>query len=220
MKNFSDFVQYFNETPVEDIPAVAAQVLTRAENWCGIVSDYIAELSDTEFCQNVLRAYVACVEPKVFLLYEQPGKFQIVLHHFDLRAFNAYWKAGFLGPHYHHFPFSTRLLQGSYYNWIYDNHGNLQQPELKLALQAKCQTGDVYTLPYDRFHCVLMPQNDTMTLMVRGKAVANPGHRKSKRPLGPSCKEALVLKMRSRLLKLLGDPPQPQPGQLVSFQQV
>lgn len=211
MKNFSDFIQYFNETLAEDIPAVAAQVLTHKEDWCGMVGSYLAELSDKEFHQST-RAHT---EPKGFTLYEQPEKFKVVLIHFDLPTFKAQWDAGILGPHYHHFPFSTRLLQGSYYNWIFDNQGSLQQPQLKLTLQAKCQTGDVYTLPYDYFHCVMLPQHNTMSLMVRGKAVFDPKY-------APSAlyDKSEISKIRSRLLKLLSTAQDPQPGKLVSFQEV
>jgi hypothetical protein len=215
MPNFTDFIQELIKISPENIPEVAAEILIGKEDWCGMIRDYIAELSEAEFCRNVLRAHIAHVEPKVFLLYEEANKFQIILHHFDLPTFIAYWNAGRLGPHYHHFPFSTRLLQGSYYNWLFDNEGTLTEPQLKAVLQAKCQTGDVYTLSYDRFHCVLHPENDTMSLMVRGKGVVDPGH-----PPDPLYDQSKILQMRTRLLNLLSVAPKPQTGQLISFKNI
>ncbi|MGA9244583.1 MAG: hypothetical protein WBW03_21685 [Silvibacterium sp.] len=172
----------------------------------------IDALDDDELCAQVLRAHIAHVEPRIFMIYEKTGRYQIIVHHFDRPAFDEHWQAGRLGPHYHHFSFTTRLLRGAYYNWIYDNEGDLNLPQLRLSGQVRCEQGDVYTLPFDRFHCVLLPDHDTVSLMVRGRPVLDPGH-----PPDPNYGKSEILELRNRLLQLLQHTPQVQPGRIRSL---
>lgn len=212
---FEEFTAHLNDAAPEDIPHVAVQLLMHMEDWCSMVREQMQCLSNREFTELVLRAHIAHVEPRIFMIAESPGRYQIILHHFDRPAFDHHLKAGRLGPHYHHFPFTTRILRGKYYNWIFDNEGGLDSPHLKLAAQVSCEAGDIYTLPYDRFHCVLLPEHDTLSLMVRGRAILDPGH-----PPDPNYNERVILDSRERLLQLLDDSPRPSPGRFVDLDAV
>jgi hypothetical protein len=208
----NEFIACLDNAGVDRIPDVAADLLLRAEDWTAMVREHIQQLSGDEFCDLVLRAHIAHVEPRIFMIYENPGRYQIILHHFDRPAFDRHWQSGRLGPHYHHFPFTTRLLRGRYYNWIYDNEGDLSDPKLKLASQVLCEQGDIYTLPFDRFHCVLLPQHDTLSLMVRGRAVLDPGHLPD-----PEYGDRMILESRQRLLVLLAETAYRQPGRFLDL---
>jgi hypothetical protein len=213
--DLNEFAACLDNAVVDRIPDVAADLLLRAEDWAAMVREYIQQLRGDEFCALVLRAHIAHVEPRIFMIHENPGRYQVILHHFDRPAFDRHWHAGRLGPHYHHFPFTTRLLRGRYYNWIYDNEGDLLDPKLRLASQVLCDQGDIYTLPFDRFHCVLLPEQDTLSLMVRGRAVFDPGHL-------PDAEygERTILEARKRLLELLAEKAYCQQGRFLDLRRL
>ena len=72
--------------------------------------------------------------------------------------------------------FSSRILRGSFYHILYKNEGSRDSPRLVPQTQRRYTTGDVLTLGYDQYHCVLSPENDTVTLMIRGPKRFNPKH--------------------------------------------
>jgi hypothetical protein len=82
-----------------------------------------------------------------------------------------------LGPHFHHFSFSTRILYGQYVQWLFRNEGSPLEPKLRFDGQVLCPTHTVYTLHRERYHCVFSPATDTTSLMVRGPAHFKPRQR-------------------------------------------
>src|SRR5690242_14129395 len=78
----------------DEIPSAAAAILTRPANWSRMAVAYIRSLDEATFVENVLREHVAGVEPHTFLLYDEPKRFQIVLHHFDRGAFDRHVDEG------------------------------------------------------------------------------------------------------------------------------
>ena len=117
-----------------------------------------------------------------------------------------------MGPHFHHFPFATRILRGSYANWFFDNDGTIESPQLRPGAQGRCETGDVYTIPYDRYHCVLTPAADTMSLMIRGRQRID---REGERESGYGREE--ILERRARMIRVL-EPQPPAQGRRAQFQ--
>jgi hypothetical protein len=217
MKKFAELVRYLTDMSGEEIMAAASEVLVREVSWCSLITDYVRGLPDEEFYRLILLgSRVPGVTPKPFLLHkDDAGKFQIVLNHFDRLSFDALFLACRIRAHYHHFSFTTRILNGAYYQWIYKNEGNLAEPRLKLITQTKCEVGDVCTLPYDVFHLVLAPVHDTLSLVIRGPAVFDPGH-----PQDPSYTKSAICEARTTLLRILRQAPPSSRGRLVSHREI
>jgi len=136
------------------------------------------------------------------MLHDEPDRFRVILHVFDLLQFRIYWNEGRMGPHFHHFSFSTRILRGSYFNWLFKNNGALETPRLEFEQQQRCDAGTVYFISWDKYHCVLAPEDATMSLMVRDRQSYNPGERPD-----PNYTNDMILCTRDRMLRLLESAP-------------
>lgn len=181
--------------PPDQIHGAAARLLARVTRWRELVHRALSVPPD-DFVERTLPEYVPEVEPKVFLVEEVPGLYQVVLHHFDAATFHELLTARRIGPHFHHFSFSTRILRGRYVQWLFHNRGSVLEPDLAFDRQVAAPTHSIYTLPHDRFHCVLSPEEDTMSFMVRGPARFKPR---------PPCRrtaavEREILERRARML--------------------
>lgn len=198
MRDFHAFRECLSCTKPSDLVRVAAKLLQAPVDWSHLVRNHLESLPDEDLIRLVLRANIARLQPRVFMIDEIPGRFQIVVHHFDLPIFERYIATNEIGPHYHSFSFSTRILRGQYTQCLFFNDGTLGQPDLEFDREVCCRAGDVYTLSYDRYHCVTNPQHESLTLMVRGPAVYNPCH-----PPEEGYGSEQVLIMRSRILAAL-----------------
>src|SRR6516162_8007510 len=72
--------------PPEQVHHAAGEMLARIGDWGNFVREALQAPED-DFVETVLAEYVPNVEPKVFLVHEEP-QFQIVLNHFDVPTFN------------------------------------------------------------------------------------------------------------------------------------
>jgi hypothetical protein len=198
MRSLKELITALDNAPEDAIVDLARDVLSRPADWCTLTAQHLAQIPDSELTPLVLKAHFGWIEPRVYMIFERPGRYQIILHHFDTERFGRFLQEKRIGPHFHHFPFTTRILRGAYVNWLFNNGGALEKPTLSFAGQIRCVTGDIYTLQFDQYHCVLMPEVDTMSLMVRGKAVRAREH-----PEEPGYGPHEVLALRPRYIDLL-----------------
>jgi len=196
-----DLIQELDQCSAADIPDVAAHLLTRPGLWRTRIGAYLESLGDNEFVELVSKSYVPDVEPAAFMLHDDPaGRFRLVLGHFDRTRFHRCRENGKVGPHHHHFTFTTRILAGDYQNVLYENTGTLARPHLRAQTVFTCQEGDTYTLPFDWYHMVMEPQHHTMSLMIRGPAECP----QNNRPMGLTTSQ--LRKHRQMLGDLLVQP--------------
>ncbi|MCU7729704.1 hypothetical protein ODJ79_38810 [Actinoplanes sp. KI2] len=170
MTSLAEVIAALRDAGEEDFRATCVEALSAPIDWAAAVRDHLATVADKSFVDGTKSIFVDNVEPKTLLLHDEPGKFRIVLNHFDKASFIAHQHEGRITPHFHHFDFATRLIGGSYHHWLFDNNGDLSAPRLSLRHRTKDDTGHVYVLPWDEFHCVLAPEPDTMSLQIRGPA--------------------------------------------------
>jgi hypothetical protein len=155
-------------------------------------------MTDEIFYDLYMRTCAHDVSPEIFLLHDDPhNRFRIALNYFDKALHHQFFLQKKITPHMHHFSFSTRILSGGYFHWIYKNKGSLEDPNLETASQSFCDAGDVYTMPFNIFHFVVSPKPDTLSLMVRGKIELDAQH--NRYPL----KKEFVLSRRDTILKIL-----------------
>lgn len=176
MRSIDELCALLKDVAPHEVVSRAGAVLMSDINWSSLVYDHLKSISDSDLTSLVLAAHISNVQPRVFMIAEVPGHARIILHHFDRSEFDAYFLAKKIGPHFHHFDFATRIIRGSYFQWLFHNNGELRSPDLSFDRVLRCDSGTVYEMPYDRYHCVMDPLHDTMSLMVRGPAVNDPGH--------------------------------------------
>lgn len=121
----------------------------------------------------------------------------MVLNHFDRAEFDVLNADGQQTPHYHHFDFATRVLNGSYTHWVFRNSGTLDRPDLGFGAQIRCRAGEGYFIPYYLYHHVFPPEDDTVTLMIRSK------RRTGRDPEPQSVEMDRVLALREKLIEVL-----------------
>lgn len=168
--SFDKLIGRLRVIPRHRFPAGCVEILSEPIDWPALARDRLAAMADAIFIDMTRRVFVDGVEPKVFLLHDDPSGFRIVLNYFDRQSFDRHLAAGRITPHYHHYDFSTRIIHGQYHHLLYANEGTLNRPQLSMWHRTKDQAGDVYFLPWDEFHCVLAPAHDTVSLQIRGSA--------------------------------------------------
>jgi len=213
--NIHNLIQELDKRSTSEIPDFSAELLVRPGRWKSQVGAYLETLDNNKFVSLVSKSYVPSVEPEVFMLYDDPaGRFQLVLGHFDRTRFDHYQANGTIGPHHHHFTFTTRILAGSYQHVLYENAGTLARPQLKVQAAFTCQKGDVYTLAYDWFHEVMEPQHHTMSLMIRGSTE----HLPTEHPMHLTAPQ--IHKHRELLRALLSQPESRAAGTRINLQEM
>ena len=205
-------IERLRGTTEEDFRSVCVEILSARLDWAAVVRDHLATVADGAFVSGTEKIFVEGVEPKTLLLHDEPGRFRLVLNHFDKSSFLAHQREGRITPHYHHFDFATRVISGSYHHLLFDNQGGLTAPELTLRHRTRDDAGHGYVLPWDEFHCVLAPAPDTMSLQIRSPARCRP----YRRPLTTTAKELLTA--RDVALNALDDlPSTTESGQVPEF---
>lgn len=210
--SLGDVVDRLRHVPPDEVAAFATDFLREPYDWAGMARAFLTEVDDDAFVETVLKEHIKDVEPRIFMLHDEPGHFQIILHHFDRAAFDEHWDARRLGPHYHHFSFSTRIIKGSYFHWLFDNSGTLDRPELTPRRQARDTVADVYLMPWDQFHCVMAPEHGSMSFMIRGPAVLDPKHEPD-----VNYTPGMILEAKDMLVRTLAEAPPPSVGRLARF---
>jgi hypothetical protein len=202
MKNLQQLLEILDKTPKHMIMHVALSQLLKPVDWNTLLANYIEELSDENFFATVDKMHIPNVDPRVFMIHEKPGFYQIVVHHFDLKRFNHYMTTNRIGAHFHHFSFATRIIRGGYSNILFENHSDsLTKPNLEAIRQNRCERGSVYGIDYRQFHCVFKPENDSMSLMIRTKPELDPGHSKE-----VGYDRDVILTQKAKLISLLKEP--------------
>lgn len=163
----SEIVSGLCQASPEELLQSAAALLSEERDWLAAVRNAVAAISKDEIHSRTARVRVANVQPHVFPLHEEPSCFMIVVNHYNRSLFDEQFKQGHITPHYHHFSFCSRVLRGGFLHFLFENQGSLSQPRLSPAGYKRLEAGDVFTMDYDQFHCVLAPEQDTVTLMVR-----------------------------------------------------
>lgn len=208
----SEVIRRLRDTSDEDFRSTCVDILSAQIDWAAAVRGHLAAIADNTLVNETKQIFVEGVEPKTLLLHDEPGRFRLVLNHFDKASFLLHQREGRITPHYHHFDFATRIISGSYHHLLFSNDGDLVQPKLSLRHRTRDDSGHVYVLPWDEFHCVLAPAPDTMSLQIRSPARCRP----SRRPLSTTDKD--LLNARDVALDVLDDlPPMSQPGQVPEF---
>lgn len=167
---FSGLVSRLCSLPADQFPEETVRILAEPLNWAALVLDRLQGISDNDIFDATREIIVDGVEPKTLLLHDEPGRFRIVLNHFDRESFEAHRAAGRITPHFHHFSFATRVIQGHYHQLLFSNAGELEKPRLEMWHRTRDDVDDVYFLPWDEYHCVLAPEHGTMSLQIRGSA--------------------------------------------------
>lgn len=165
---FHDLVRRLRQAPAAGFGAYAVGVLAEPLDWLDLVRGRLDEMSADALVAGTARIFVPGVEPKTFLLHDEPGRFRIVLNHFDRDSFETHRADGRISPHFHRFSFATRMLRGDYHHMLFRNGGDLRTPRLSMWHHTKDVANHVYYLPWDEFHCVLAPADGTMSLQIRG----------------------------------------------------
>jgi len=165
---FHALIERLRTAPAEKFGAYAVGVLSEPVDWLALVRGRLEEMSARALIDGTARIFVPGVEPKTFLLHNEPGRFRVVLNHFDRDSFECHQKEGRISPHFHPFDFATRMLRGHYHHLHFSNAGDLRAPRLSMWHRTKDAADDVYFLPWDEFHCVLAPADGTMSLQIRG----------------------------------------------------
>lgn len=178
MKKLDELISILDRTPQHMIMHVGMSQLLKPINWNQLLKEFIENLSDDQFFESVDKMHIPHVDPHVFMIHENPGRYQLVVHHFDLERFNKYMNQNRIGAHHHHFSFATRILRGGYTNVLFENKGSLSSPKLTPALQNRCERGSVYIIDYRQYHCVFRPEDKSMSFMIRTAPELDPGHPK------------------------------------------
>lgn len=165
--------------PEDQFREEAVRFLAEPLDWPALLLDHFERISDDEIASGTRGILVDGVEPKTFLLHDDPGRFQVVLNHFDRDSFEVHRAAGRITPHFHRFSFATRVIHGHYHHLLFANSGNLEKPRLDLWHRTRDDMNDVYFLPWDEYHCVLAPEQGTMSLQVRGPVRYRPAESSS-----------------------------------------
>ncbi len=202
---FHDVVARLRRAPATGFGAHAVDVLSEPLDWLDLVRGRLEEMSAEALVSGTARIFVPGVEPKTFLLHHEPGKFRIVLNHFDRDSFECHRAEGRITPHFHRFSFATRMLRGDYHHMLFANGGDLRSPRLSLWHHTKDVADDVYFLPWDEYHCVLAPADGTMSLQVR-----TPVRYAGGVPAAPPARDLLLA--RDAALDALGEPAGSRPG--------
>lgn len=212
LTKLDDVIGVLRGVAPHEVASFATSLLQHPIDWARLALEFLCKVDDNRFVEMVLKEHIKLVEPRIFMLHDEPAHFQIIIHHFDRLAFDEHWKAGRLGTHYHHFSFATRILKGAYHHWLFDNTGTLDSPNLSASYMAQNVAGDVYLMPWDRFHCVMAPEDDSLSFMIRGPAVTNPGHEPD-----PNYTSASILSAKEMLIRSLTEVPSASPGRLADF---
>ncbi len=213
MKDLTELIAVLDATPRHMILHVALSQLLKPCNWNLLLARHIENLSDNDFFETVDKMHIPHVDPRVFMIHENVGRYQIVVHHFDLNRFNNSMKNNKIGSHHHHFSFATRIIKGGYTNVLFENDGSLMEPELTPSTQCRCTNGSVYSIDYRQYHCVFRPEHNSMSLMIRTAPELDPGHAKE-----PGYDRGVILAQKKLLIDQLNEPQEVIPGRLDEFE--
>ncbi|GAB1510036.1 hypothetical protein [Actinophytocola sp. KF-1] len=210
---FHDLVRRLRAAPADGFAAHAVAALSEPLDWLDLVRGRLEEMTAGALVAGTRRVLVPGVEPKTFLLHDEPGRFRVVLNHFDRDSFECHRAEGRISPHFHRFSFATRMLRGDYHHMLFDNGGDLRSPRLSLWHHTKDVPGHVYYLPWDEFHCVLAPADGTMSLQIRTPV----RYRAPQTRVAPPDRDLLVAR-DAALTALTEDPPgSPAAGTVPGF---
>lgn len=175
MNGISELGNYLCGMSDSELIREAAKYLSGREEWLSLAYGALESISDHDFFENAARVRVPNVQPRTFPIYRDRGGFSIVLNYYDRQRFESAFNAGHITPHIHHFSFASRVLHGRFCEYLFDNSGSKEVPHLTLAATEWHSAGDVYTRQYDRYHCIMAPSHETITLLVRSRPLfANP----------------------------------------------
>jgi len=186
----------------------ALELLFGHVDWPLDVVDYLQNLKEDTLLETCASVPVPDnVQPSFLPMLAWQGG-TVVVNLFDRRVFDELAEAGRQTPHYHHFNFATRVINGGYTQWIFHNAGSLQKPDLSFAAQVQCKTGDGYFIPFDCYHHVFPPEHNTVTLMIRSI-------RQTGRDSGAkSVNKDRMLRLRDKLLEVLSVAPSLEQGEV------
>lgn len=154
----------------ENFEAASVQFLSACFDTPDSLADYLESIPTERLCSLVNSCHVLNVQPRVFLIYSDPlDRFQVTINYFERIAFNRLLLEGKVTPHNHVRSFSTVIMLGGYTHWLYKNVEGECEVNLRLAAKAKCEVGSIYSLPAEKYHVVLAPEDSTLTLNVRGR---------------------------------------------------
>lgn len=179
--------------------ARAGDMLCQDADWGGLLASFLRGSNADDLAALVIEGFVANVSPRPFLIWStDTTSFQVVLNYFDPEEASRLLAQGFLKAHNHHRPFVSRVLSGSYLNFLYSNAGTRDQPQLTLDRTDRIVAGNICEMPPDVFHSAISPEDGTLTIVVRGP----PAFRKSHLP---DCRYrvASALADRDRVLAIL-----------------
>jgi len=171
MSGILSLVSYLRDNCAEDVVSSASTYLSREADWAVLTLEAIDTLSDRDFFANAARVLVPNVQPRVFPIYVDEIGFSVVVNHYNRSDYERSFDAGFITPHMHHFSFVSRVLFGKFCEYRFDNSGSKLNPSLKPAAAVWRRAGDVYTLGFDTYHCIVAPEHNTTTLLVRSAPV-------------------------------------------------
>jgi hypothetical protein len=160
----------------EEFLELASGALREEIDWREQARDALQQISDDVFFSNTKRLRVPEVQPDAFPLHIEPGRFTIVLNHYSRSTFDRLLLAGRITPHYHHFSFCTRILRGKFCHIEYQNQGTIESPNLIKRTQKWFTEGNVFDVKYPDYHCIVAPEDNTISLMIRGRALFTNPH--------------------------------------------
>lgn len=157
------------EHPPEHVHEAAAELLRRPLDWPRLIAARLRAIPEEELRRQYAFGHVPNVEPVNIPLWSDPdNRAAAVIGHFDRERFDAWLRTGHITAHHHRWSFASRMIRGQYMHWWYDNTGTAEEPSLELGRQEIHRVGDVFTIDHARYHCVLAPAHDTVTLVIRG----------------------------------------------------
>jgi hypothetical protein len=151
--------------------AEAARCLARDMDWLSIAREAVGRISVERLAAAAGVLRVPNVQPRVFPVHAEARRFTVVVNHYDRPSFDELFRQGYITPHYHHFSFCSRVLRGGLVHMRFENAGTIEHPTLSPGLYERLGSGDIFSVRYDAFHCVVAPEPDTLTLMIRTEPV-------------------------------------------------
>lgn len=170
----SDLINVFNGLIYEDEISFLEQVVSKMsskKNVSAIVSDHLQSISKETFHNKCLRAYDLEIVPRHYLLHEDKDGWRIILNHYRESEFENALNSDKLRPHHHTCAFASIVLRGGFKHVSFVNEGSLKNVDIRLKNIETCQHNDIIVLRSNDFHSVHVPEDNTLTLMVRGPAV-------------------------------------------------
>ena len=176
IRDLNDLIASLRGFDQNDLISCAERLLRSDVDWAGVVLKAITGFSTVEFAHRATLLRVPGVQPWPFALHVEPEQYSVVLNHYDKTHFVSSFEQGNITPHIHHFSFCSLVLRGSLFEMLFANDGTDQEPRLRNVTQKRHKVGDVFTLYYPEFHCVIEADDDTVTLMIRSRPLFSNPH--------------------------------------------